>query len=123
MNTQVKEQKAEVGRVRRTPIGARKKLSVENQDPNYHYRVVNVVDGRTEDFIDRGYEIVPAKVGDKRVDSPSPVGSQSQISVGGGTKAVVMRIRKDWYDEDQKFKQTQVDSLETDMNNAAKRGI
>ena len=117
-----KNTKPEV-RVRRTPLAARKKLSVDNQDPNYHYRVVNVVDGRTEDFIDRGYEIVPAKVGDKRVDSAAPIGSQSQISVGGGTKAVVMRIRKDWYEEDQAFKQSQIDSLEADMNNAAKKGI
>lgn len=115
---------AQVSRPRRTPLAARKKLSVENQDPNFHYRIVNVVEGRIEDFQDRGYEIVSnPKVGDKRVDSASPIGSQSQISVGNGTKAITMRIRKDWYEEDQGFKQGQLDALEADMNNAAKKGL
>lgn len=114
---------APVGRVRRTPIGTRNKLSVRDQDPNFHYRVVNVVDGRVELLQEQGYEIVSTQVGDTRVDNPSGLGSASQIPVGNGIKAVVMRQRKDWYQEDQKSKQTQIDELEASMHSAAKRGV
>ena len=112
---------APVGRVKRTPIGTRNRLSVKNQDPNYTYRIVNVVDDRVEMFQDQGYEIVSdAKVGDKRVDNAAPIGSNGSISVGGGQRAVTMRIRKDWYEEDQQIKQAEIDKLEQTMNAEAK---
>lgn len=118
-----KPAQAQVSRPRRTPIGRRNRLSVENKDPNYVYRIVNDVDGRVQDMIDRDYEIVlDAKVGDKRVDSISSLGSATQIAVGKGIKAIVMRKRKDWHDEDQALKQKEIDDLEASMNDAARKG-
>lgn len=118
-----KPTQAQVSRPRRTPIGRRNKLSVENKDPNYVYRIVNDIDGRVQDMIDRDYEIVlDAKVGDKRVDSVSSLGSATQIAVGKGIKAIVMRKRKDWHDEDQALKQKEIDDLEASMNDAARKG-
>ena len=118
-----KPTQAQESRPRRTPIGRRNRLSVENRDANYHYRIVNDVDGRVQDLLDQDYEIVPAAtVGDKRVDSASPLGSAKQIAVGNGIKALVMRKRKDWHDADQAEKQKQIDELEASMNIAAKRG-
>lgn len=115
---------AQVSRPRRTPIGRRNRLSVENRDPNYHYRIVNDVDGRVQDLLDQDYEIVlDAKVGDKRVDEISSLGSAKQISVGNGIKAVVMKKRKDWFQDDQDLKQKEIDDLEASMNIAAKRGL
>ncbi len=115
---------AQVSRPRRTPIGRRNRLSVENRDPAYHYRIVNDVDGRVQDLLDQDYEIVlDAKVGDKRVDEISSLGSAKQISVGNGIKAVVMKKRKDWFKEDQDLKQKEIDDLEASMNIAAKRGL
>lgn len=114
---------AQERRVRRTPIGKRNKFTIENRDPNYQYRVVNDVEGRVQDLLDQDYEIVlDAKVGDKRVDEISSLGSAKQISVGGGLKAVVMRKRKDWFEDDQAAKQKEIDELEATMNIAAKRG-
>lgn len=114
---------AQERRVRRTPIGKRNKFTIENRDPNYQYRVVNDVEGRVQDLLDLDYEIVlDAKVGDKRVDEISSLGSAKQISVGGGLKAVVMRKRKDWFNDDQAEKQKEIDDLEATMNIAAKRG-
>lgn len=119
-----KPTQAQERRVRRTPLGRRNKLTVENRDPNYHYRIVNDVDGRVQDMMELDYEIVTdAQVGDKRVDTPSALGSAKQISVGGGIKAVVMRKRRDWHEQDQAEKQRQIDELEASMNEAAKRGI
>ena len=118
-----KTTQAQVSRPRRTPIGKRNRLSVENKDPNYVYRIVNDLDGRVQDMMDRDYEIVhTAEVGDKRVDAISSLGSAKQISVGNGLKAIVMRKRRDWHDDDQALKQKEIDDLEASMNEAAKKG-
>jgi len=107
-------------RPRRSPLAQRNRLSVRDRDPNYHYRLVNVnLDNdpdRVENLIEQGYEIVPAKrvgqTGDSKVDNPSPLGSAGQISVGQGTKAVWMRIPKEYFQEDQALKQAEVDATE-----------
>lgn len=111
------------GRARRTPITVRNKLDVKDRDPNYHYRIVNVKEDRVEQFIEQGYEIVRATpVGDKQVDAPSSLGSASEISVGGGMKAIVMRTPKEYFNEDQAIKQTQIDALEATMKSEARKG-
>lgn len=108
---------------RRTSIGTRNKLSVKGKDPNFVYRIVNDTDDRISQFLEAGYEIVKdtsVQVGDKRVAVPSAEGSPVKVSVGGGTQAFVMRIRKDWYDEDQKAKAEQVNELEATMKREAR---
>lgn len=106
-------------RPRRTPVGSRNRLFLRNKEPGFIYRIVNDVDDNIQLRMDQGYEIVPAektgRVGDKRVDSASTPGSSSYISVGQGTKAVVMRIKEEYYKEDQSVKQAQIDDLEQAM--------
>jgi hypothetical protein len=115
--------KAAVARVRRTPLNVRNRLSIKSRDPAYHYRIVNVKDDRIEQFKEAGYEVAPAQqVGDKRVDQPSTLGSASEISVGQGMTAILMRQRKEFYEEDQATKQTQIDELESTMKSDAVRG-
>ncbi len=102
---------------KRTPInGRRGKLNVKGKDPDFTYRVVNVVDDRVQEFIEAGYELVKDdgihKVGDKRVATPNGLDSALEISVGGGSKAVLMRIKNEWYEEDQAAKQKAVDDIE-----------
>ncbi len=99
--------KSPSGRVRRTPVGVRNVLTVRGKDPAYEYRIVNDQSDRIEMFKDAGYELVNAAdviIGDRRVNKASPEGSYAQVSVGGGDKAVVMRIKKEWFQEDQKRK-------------------
>lgn len=116
-------------RPHRTPLSQRNRLSIRNREPGYQYRIVNTNlekdPDRVQGFLDMGYEIVPAEAagatGDKRVDNPSPLGSSSQLSVGQGTKAVVMRIRDDWYKEDQAEKQANIDRSEQSMQAEARR--
>lgn len=117
--------KAPSGRVRRTPVGVRNVLTVSGKDPNYVYRIVNDIGDRVEQFKEAGYETVPAKevrIGDRRINGTSPEGSLAQTSVGGGMKGIVMRIRKDWYEEDQRSKQTQVDQTEAATRKEALNG-
>ena len=117
MATQIKESiaRAPAGRTRRAPLARKQILNVVGKDPNYEYRVVNDIGDRVSQKIEEGYEHVPkseVKVGDKRVENASAEGSVTQLSVGQGQKAFVMRIRKDWYEEDQAAKQEYVAETE-----------
>lgn len=122
--------KPQSSRPRRTRVDSRNRLSVKDRDPNYHYRLVNVNLERDPDRIERmqdiGYEVVPGKTvgqtGDKQVDNPSPLGSAGQLSVGQGTKAVWMRIPKEWYLEDQAAKQEEIDAVERQQKDRADYG-
>lgn len=114
--------KSPSGRVKRTPITVRNRLAVRDQDPNYHYRIVNDIEDRIEQFKEQGYEPVNAgPVGDKRVDTSTGLGSVPTFSVGQGTKAVVMRIKKEWYAEDQEAKDARVNATEETMRQDAKK--
>lgn len=107
--------KSPSGRVKRTPVGSRNILSVSNKDPNFVYRVVNDTGDRIAAFEDAGYVVVEAsevRVGDKRVDKAAPEGSKAQVAVGKGDKAFVMKIPKEFYDEDQERKMQQIRLLE-----------
>ena len=103
-------------RVRRTPInGTRNRLSVRGKEPGYVYRIVNDIDDRIQTMKEIGYEIVTTQgitVGDNRIANPTQEGSPVQISVGQGIKAYVMRQKQEWFDEDQKTKQSKIDELE-----------
>lgn len=117
--------KAPAGRVTRTPVGQRNILTVKGKDPNYEYRIVNDVEDRIAQFQDAGYELVPDEavdVGDKRASQGSSIGSKKLFSVGQGVKAYVMRIKKEWFDEDQRAKQRQVDAQESSIKEKALDG-
>lgn len=114
---QTKQTKTE--RPRRTPInGQRSVLGVKGKDPAYEYRIVNDVNDRITEFQERGYEVVTSEgvmVGDKRVDKVSASGSPVEISVGQGTRAFLMRIKKEWYKEDQEAKEANIRKAEADI--------
>ena len=106
-------------RPRRTSInGTRNVLSVEGKDPGYVYRVVNDTGDRVAQMESIGYEIVQdqnIRVGDRRVANPTKEGSPVKVSVGGGIQGYVMRIKKDFYEEDQSAKQDYLNKLEESL--------
>lgn len=110
---------------RRTGINkTRSVLTVEGKDPNFEYRIVNDTGDRVSQFEERGYEVVSdtnIKVGDRRIANPTKEGSPIQISVGGGQKAFLMRIKKEWALEDRKAKDAIVDEQEKGMLAEAKQ--
>ena len=113
------------GRVRRNPLMRRNVLTVSGKEDGYEYRIVNDKEDRVTQFTEQGYEIVSAskvQVGDKRVGKAAPEGSAMQMSVGNGEKAIVMRIRKDWYNEDQQSKQDYVAETERTTQQKALEG-
>jgi len=110
-------------RPRRQPVGTRNRFRIAQKEDGYVYRVVNDQPGRIQDLLDRGYEIVPKdkveRDGDRRVDDPSSLGSATSFGLGKGDQGVVMRQRKDWYDEDQLSKNARNDELERGMKKTA----
>lgn len=116
--------KAPRGRVRRTPVGTRSRLGVRNKDPKFVYRIVNDLDGRVDQFIEAGYEVCNGDetIGDSRVNLPKKEGSPVSTSVGGGVKGVLMRIPKEWYEEDQQAKQEFVNEKESVITESASDG-
>lgn len=110
-------------RPKRTPLGARNRLSFGNQDPNFVYRVINDVDDRLQRAQEAGYEFVVSdeQLGDKRAAEGGKIDSRVSKPVGNGVRGFLMRIPRDYYDEDQKVKQDQIDETEKAMKpNTAK---
>jgi hypothetical protein len=110
-------------RPKRIPVaGARDILTVYGKDPNYSYRWIVDAPGRIQRFQEGGWEVVQEnlEVGQRTVDRGSKVGSAVTKSSGDGRVLVLMRILKEWYDEDQKAKMERLDALEGSMRQEAK---
>ena len=113
-------------RPQRTPLANRSVLSVKGKEPGYEYRIVNDVGDRVEMFKSMGYEVVAddsVQIGERRIANPSREGSPVQVSVGGGTRAFLMRQKAEWYKEDQATKEAQLKDQEQAMRTEAQSGM
>ena len=113
-------------RPQRTPLANHSVLSVKGKEPGYEYRIVNDVGDRVEMFKSMGYEVVAddsVQIGERRIANPSREGSPVQVSVGGGTKAFLMRQKAEWYKEDQATKEAQLKDQEQAMRTEAQSGM
>lgn len=111
-------------RPRRTSInGTRNVLTVQGKEPGFVYRIVNDDGDRVGQMEDIGYEVVcdsSVKVGDRRVANATQQGSPVRVSVGRGVQGVLMRIPKEFYDEDQAAKQNNLNELDAQMKREIK---
>lgn len=92
------------------------------KDPNYVYRFVNDTGSRIANFQAAGYEIVKddeLTVGDSRVFDPSDLGSGKKVTSNDGTVSYLMRIKKEYYEEDQAVKQNYINETERAMKQQA----
>lgn len=115
-------------RTRRSAFnGTRQKLSVNHGIPGYHLYIFNdSKDGRIQQALDSGYEFVsPDEVGgvsSNVVDRNTDVGSKVRYLVdtdsGEPLYAYLMKIKQEWYDEDQRELQARNDATDA----AIKRG-
>ena len=113
-------------RPQRTPLANRSVLSVKGKEPGYEYRIVNDVGDRVEMFKSMGYEVVAddsVQIGERRIANPSREGSPVQVSVGGGTKAFLMRQKQEWFKEDQATKEARLKDQEQAMRADATAGM
>lgn len=115
-----REDKNKGGRVKRVPMNGleRDLLSVEGKNPDYKYRWIYDKDGTGTRLVraeTAGYEFaapVSHMVGDSTVYKTSDGGSVIRIPGGKGNYQYLMRIRREWYDEDQKAKAQAIDENE-----------
>jgi hypothetical protein len=106
-------------RVERRPLAKQGPQAIAGEkDPNFAYRFVNDTGSRLPNFQSAGYEFVmddDLTVGDSRVFDPSDLGSAKCVTSNDGTKSYLMRIKKEWYEEDQLAKTQRVDETEGAM--------
>ena len=90
--------------------GTQGKLQVGHQIPGYHLHIFNDSPGRIQQAQDAGYEFVsPEEVGGVTtnvVSRNTDIGDKVRFLVGTGESgeplyAYVMKIRQEWYEEDQ----------------------
>ena len=96
-----------------THYGLKLHVPEEKKDPAYVYRHVNDVGDRVEMMKENDWDVAP-------MDGQS-VTSRHVGEAGAGTpsKAVLMRKRRDWYEDDQKEKRKQLDDIETAIKGGA----
>jgi len=104
-------------RVVRKPLHQRGPQTIASGqlEPGYHYRFVNDVGSRIENFKAAGYELVTDEsltVGDSRVSDPSRLGSSKVVTSNDGTKSYLMRQKDEFYEEDQAAKQQRINEQE-----------
>jgi hypothetical protein len=101
---------------KRTPLGQRNRISF-NTEEGYHYHLINDKDGRLQKAIEGGYEYVESdkNLGDEIVGTAKKIGKYVSMPVGSGTQGYLMRIKNEWYNEDQAEKQKKVDATESAM--------
>lgn len=92
----------------------------EANDPNYMYRVV--VDykskpGRIQKFKNAGYVHVQSGegMGDDAAGKPTKLGKQVSVPVGNGETGYLMKIPKEYFDEDQSAKEKSLKETEAAM--------
>ena len=113
-------------RKKRVPVfQQRGSLTVKGEDPNYVYRWVNDTNengGRILNFTEAGYVHVKKgevdSIGDSYAfDSEFAGGSIIRKPVGKGTEGYLyyMKIKREWYDEDQAAKASEIAERENQI--------
>jgi hypothetical protein len=113
-------------RPKRIPVSAPRAITdVYDKDDDYVYRWViptTKEPHRVERFKQGGYEVVDqdVQVGEASVDSSTGPGSVVTMNHGQGSEAVLMRVKRDFYEEDQRTKQNKINASENAIKNRSK---
>src|SRR5882762_5995929 len=102
--------------VDRVPIhGGKNILTVEGQEPGFHY--CWVTDQNSPKYERAAYEYVTHSVivGDRRIDAAPGIGTKVSIPGGNGVTLYLMRIPQELYDSDMKHFHTEIDEKEATM--------
>lgn len=112
------ESVAEEKRPERIPVsGNRDVLTVQGKAKGYVYRWVNDSNDRLQRFIDGYWEFVThgVRVGVRTINSSDNAETKVTKPVGGGVTAYLMRIKEEYYNEDQEAKARDTALLEESM--------
>lgn len=114
-------------RVARKPLTQRGPQAIAGEkNPEFEYRFVNDTGSRIQNFKAAGYEFVTGDdliVGDNRVSDATDLGSAKRVISNDGTTSYLMRIKKEWYEEDQASKAAAIKEQEAAMKQEASTGM
>lgn len=123
MNTKVTRPQRAV----RKPLHQRGPLSITGQkDPNFEYRFVNDVGSRISNYQEAGWELVVDNnlvVGDSRTKDASDLGSSKRVTSDNGTVSFLMKIKKEYYEEDRAAKLAMAEQQEQAIKTEASKGM
>lgn len=119
---------------RRIPMSAPQAKLATPSIPGFHLHWLNDIPGRINQAIAAGYEFVepdetfvnPRNPGsDSAASGSSDMGSRISVVVGSDDKgneirAYLMKIREEWYKEDQRAAQSRVDAIDDAMRQGKK---
>lgn len=111
-------------RATRKPLHQRGPLAISGEkDPNFEYRFVNDRGSRISNHQEAGWELVEDAnlvVGDSRVKDAATLGTAKAVTSDDGTVSYLMKIKKEYYEEDRAAKQAindeQEKALKTDAS-------
>lgn len=114
-------------RVARKPLTQRGPQAIAGEkNPEFEYRFVNDTGSRIQNFKAAGYEFVTGDdliVGDNRVSDAADLGSAKRVISNDGTTSYLMRIKKEYYEEDQASKAAAIKEQEAAMKQEASTGM
>ena len=114
-------------RVARKPLTQRGPQAIAGEkNPEFEYRFVNDTGSRIQNFKAAGYEFVTGDdliVGDNRVSDAADLGSAKRVVSNDGTTSYLMKIKKEWYAEDQATKAAALAEQEAAMKQEASTGM
>ena len=101
----------------RVPLGKRDRLTFDNMEEGYTYRVINDSEDRLSRAQKAGYEFVTGDdtLGDTRAGEAGKIDSRVSKPVGNNTRGFLMRIKEEWYREDQEAKLRVIEETEKAM--------
>ena len=118
------KQETPTRRTRSAFNGTEGKLKVEKQIEGYHMYIFNDYPGRIAQALDTGYEFVsPEEIGSVTtnvVSRNTDIGDKVRFLVGndehgGPLYAYLMKIRQEWWDEDQAMLQNRNDKMDASI--------
>ena len=85
-------------------------------------RLVSDDPGRIDSFLRRGWKFMQddGNIGDERAAEPGKIGGNAVKHIGGGKAGYLMVQPTEWYDEDQRTKQSAIDRSEEAMKTPRK---
>jgi hypothetical protein len=101
-------------RNKRKPFGVpRSKLSVEKQDPAFHYRWILDAPGRIQEAIEGDYSFVePSEVGREPNGENKEFVRGDTNPDGSAQRQYLMKIPREFYEEDKKEAQSHLDQID-----------
>ena len=112
-------------RATRKPLHQRGPLSISGEkDPDFAYRFVNDRGSRVSNHQEAGWELVEDAnmiVGDSRVKDAATLGTAKAVTSDDGTVSYLMKIKREYYEEDRAAKQALNDEQERALQTDASR--